>query len=119
MSETPELDTLPVFMRRVREEIEANVPQKGPWEDWKPTSMAEILNELDHHTVKAHNAALEGNVSLLQEYAADMATYGFKIWYQAAALCAANCPVDPAVHPAEAAVCEPSLPAAGTSPTGT
>lgn len=43
--------TPPAFILRMEHELDANVPQKGPWQAWEPTGV-QAMQELTHHCTK-------------------------------------------------------------------
>ncbi len=65
------------FVSRMRNELEANEPRKGPWGRWWPNRQA-LKSEMSHHVAKLFRALNEGDVDRVSEYSADIANIAMK-----------------------------------------
>lgn len=67
-----------LFAVLMQRELDANAPNKGPFEKWKPTA-DEALTELRHHHQKLKKALAEDEFDIAIEFAIDCANICMKI----------------------------------------
>jgi len=59
------------FGRKMFFELKLNDPKKGNFLDWEPTG-SHGMNELNHHVAKLRDAVMDGNITKISEYCADI-----------------------------------------------